>query len=80
MRRVLIAILLLFTLSACRSFQTIYSPLTKSLSVVDVRVVKHIMGETIVPAHPQRVAILFNGLLEPALVQSFFSCFRGTTA
>ncbi|MEH2279502.1 MAG: iron-siderophore ABC transporter substrate-binding protein [Nostoc sp.] len=65
-RRVLIAILLLFTLSACSSSQTIYSPLTKSSSVVDVRVVKHIMGETVVPAHPQRVAILFNGLLEPA--------------
>ncbi|WP_335137064.1 ABC transporter substrate-binding protein [Nostoc sp.] len=39
--------------------------LTKSPSQVDVRVVKHVMGETIVPTHPQRVVVLVYALLEP---------------
>ncbi|MEH1838071.1 MAG: iron-siderophore ABC transporter substrate-binding protein [Nostoc sp.] len=30
-----------------------------------MRVVKHVMGETMVPAHPQRVAVLMPALVEP---------------
>ncbi|WP_334765922.1 iron-siderophore ABC transporter substrate-binding protein [Nostoc sp.] len=39
--------------------------MTFSSSQIDVRVVKHAMGETIVPAHPQRVVVLIHALLEP---------------
>ncbi|WP_138497193.1 iron-siderophore ABC transporter substrate-binding protein [Nostoc sp. PA-18-2419] len=38
---------------------------TKSPDKTSMRVVKHVMGETMVPTHPQRVAVLVPALLEP---------------
>lgn len=69
MRLYFITLFCCLLLYAC-SYQThlhsnSYS-LTFSQPKVDVRVVKHFMGETIVPAHPQRVMVLLGSLLEPA--------------
>ncbi|MEH2253952.1 iron-siderophore ABC transporter substrate-binding protein [Nostoc sp.] len=64
----LIAMLLLLFLYGCSLWEPSYNnshSLTKSPSQVDVRVVKHVMGETIVPTHPQRVVVLVQALLEP---------------
>ncbi|MDF5718397.1 MAG: ABC transporter substrate-binding protein [Rhizonema sp. NSF051] len=67
-QRVLIAMLLQLMLSACSYRTHLHNnghSLNFSPSLVDVRIVKHVMGETIVPAHPQRVAVLVHALLEP---------------
>ncbi len=67
-QRVIIAMLLLLMLYACSLRTDLHNNshlLTKSQSQVDVRIVKHVMGETLVPAHPQRVAVLVQALLEP---------------
>ncbi|MEH2424797.1 MAG: iron-siderophore ABC transporter substrate-binding protein [Nostoc sp.] len=64
----LIAMLLLLFLYGCSLWKPSYNnghSLNKSPSQVDVRVVKHVMGETIVPTHPQRVVVLVQALLEP---------------
>ena len=64
----LIAMLLLLFLYGCSLWKPSHNnshSLSFSPSQVDVRVVKHVMGETIVPAHPQRVVVLVYALLEP---------------
>ena len=59
-RQVLIALFCLLPLCACHSWTLLHIPSTKLPSQVDVRIVKHALGETAIPLHPQRV-VSFNG-------------------
>ncbi|MDF5707903.1 MAG: iron-siderophore ABC transporter substrate-binding protein [Nostoc sp. S4] len=64
----LMALLLLLFLCSCNlwTFPTNKGYLlTKSPDKTSMRVVKHVMGETMVPSHPQRVAVLMPALVEP---------------
>ncbi|WP_375515148.1 iron-siderophore ABC transporter substrate-binding protein [uncultured Nostoc sp.] len=53
-----ISVFCLLSLCACSLFSYPYSPLPKSPSQADVRIVKHTIGETAVPLHPQRIISL----------------------
>ncbi len=59
-RQVLIALFCFLPLCACHSWTLLHIPLNKLPSQVDVRIVKHALGETAIPLHPQRV-VSFNG-------------------
>lgn len=60
--------LLLLSLCSCTlwklSHNNSYPPIVSAFQP-NVRLVQHFMGETLVPAHPQRVAVLVHALLEP---------------
>lgn len=53
-----ISVFCLLSLCACSLFSHLHNPLPKSSSQADVRVVKHTMGETTVPLHPQKIISL----------------------
>ncbi|WP_375515977.1 iron-siderophore ABC transporter substrate-binding protein [uncultured Nostoc sp.] len=64
----LMALLLLLLLYSCNLWRLPANKgylLTKSPDKTSMRVVKHVMGETMVPTHPQRVAVLVPALVEP---------------
>lgn len=53
-----ISVFCLLSLCACGLFSHPYSSLPKLPSQTDVHIVKHTMGETAVPLHPQKIISL----------------------
>lgn len=53
-----ISVFCLLSLCACSLFSHLHNPLLKLPSQADVHIVKHTMGETAVPLHPQKIISL----------------------
>lgn len=62
-----ISVFCLLSLCACSLLSHPHSPLPKSPSQADVRIIKHTMGETAVPLHPQKIISLDSQSTEVAI-------------